>query len=116
MWTWDRVLPCLNGCQRSRIGETHDDDAVVACYHTVLPVLVVIAFVTGGSSPAHAGDNRDRRRVARRDGKDNGTIEEPHDRVAGTMMALVGLLVAYLLVFKRPLGRVMLFLDTPRRE
>jgi cytochrome b len=65
---------------------------------------------------AHADDDRNRQRVHRRDGKDSGTIEELQEAAANAMMALVGLHVVYLLLFKRPLAWFMLFLDTPRRE
>jgi cytochrome b len=47
--------------------------------------------------------------------EDEGPLSEVHEFVANLLMGLVGFHVAYLLLFKRPLARFMLFLDAPKR-
>ena len=43
-----------------------------------------------------------------------GTLEGLHEGVSNALMGLVALHVGYLLAFKRPLARFMLFLQAPR--
>lgn len=43
----------------------------------------------------------------------DGLISEAHELFANLLMGVVGLHVGYLLLFKRPLARFMLFLDRP---
>ena len=50
------------------------------------------------------------------DREDNeGPLSEAHELLANLLIAFVGLHVAYLLLFKLPLARFMLFLDAPKR-
>jgi cytochrome b len=44
-----------------------------------------------------------------------GPLSEVHEFLANLLMGLVGFHVAYLLLFKRPLARFMLFLDAPKQ-
>ena len=63
-------------------------------------------------------EKRDRSAKVERhsDRKDNeGPLSEAHELLANLLIAFVGLHVAYLLLFKRPLARFMLFLDAPKR-
>lgn len=46
---------------------------------------------------------------------DEGPLSEVHELLANLLVGLVGLHVAYLLLFKLPLARFMLFLDAPKR-
>jgi cytochrome b len=65
---------------------------------------------------AHARDEgREHRRDAEgRDGKqEDGILGEAHEGLSNFLMLIVGLHVAYLLLFKRPLARFMLFLAAP---
>jgi cytochrome b len=47
------------------------------------------------------------------DGERHGALEDIHETLGNLLMWLVGAHVAYLLLFKRPLARFMLFLDPP---
>lgn len=47
--------------------------------------------------------------------KEEGALSEVHEFLANLLVGLVALHVAYLLAFKRPLARFMLFLDAPRK-
>jgi cytochrome b len=47
------------------------------------------------------------------DGGRHGALEEVHEALGNLLMWFVGAHVAYLLLFKRPLARFMLFLDPP---
>jgi cytochrome b len=65
---------------------------------------------------AHArDDSRERRRDAEgRGGKqEDGILSEAHEGLSNLLMIIVGLHVAYLFLFKRPLARFMLFLAAP---
>ncbi len=46
---------------------------------------------------------------------DEGPLSEAHELFANLLVGLVSLHVAYLLLFKLPLARFMLFLDAPKR-
>ncbi|WP_431303075.1 cytochrome b/b6 domain-containing protein [Sediminicoccus sp. BL-A-41-H5] len=61
-------------------------------------------------------DNREHRRdLEARGGKqEDGIVGELHEGLSNFLMILVGLHVAYLFLFKRPLARFMLFIVTPR--
>jgi cytochrome b len=50
---------------------------------------------------------------ARADHREESALGEGHEALANALMLLVGLHVAYLLVWKRPLARFMLFVETP---
>lgn len=50
----------------------------------------------------------------RENDRDGGALEEIHETAGNLLALLVGLHVAYLLAFKRPLALFMLFLRTPR--
>jgi len=47
--------------------------------------------------------------------QDEDPMSEVHEALANFLMGFVGLHVAYLLLFKFPLARFMLFLDAPKR-
>lgn len=46
--------------------------------------------------------------------QEDGVIGELHERRSNFLMILVGLHVAYLFLFKRPLARFMLLIATPK--
>ena len=48
------------------------------------------------------------------EGDDEGSMSEAHEFFANLLVAFVGLHVGYLLLFKRPLARFMLFIDRPK--
>ena len=58
-------------------------------------------------APAYADDDENGTRGER---EDEGAAEELHEAFANLLVLLVGVHVTYLLVFKRPLARFMLFL------
>lgn len=65
---------------------------------------------------AHARDDRhERRRDAEGVGgkQEEGILGETHEGLSNLLMIIVGLHVAYLFLFKRPLARFMLFLVAP---
>ena len=69
---------------------------------------------------AHArDDSRDDSRELRRDAEgrggkqEDGILGEAHEGLSNFLMIIVGLHVAYLFLFKRPLARFMLFLAVP---
>lgn len=67
---------------------------------------------------AHAGprDSRERKGEHGKPGEEHeGPLSEIHEFLANLLVGLVVLHVAYLLTFKRPLARFMLFLDAPRK-
>jgi cytochrome b len=55
------------------------------------------------------------RKESRESGGDEGPMSEAHEVLANLLVGFVGLHVAYLLLFKFPLARFMLFLDAPKR-
>jgi cytochrome b len=61
-------------------------------------------------------DAREHRRDAEGRGEErgHGILGELHEGVSNLLMIIVGLHVAYLFLFKRPLARFMLFLATPQ--
>lgn len=61
-------------------------------------------------------DSRERRRDAQARGgeREDGIVGELHEGLSNVLMIIVGLHVAYLFLFKRPLARFMLFIATPR--
>jgi cytochrome b len=61
-------------------------------------------------------DSRERRRdsEARGGEQENGIVGELHEGLSNLLMIIVGLHVAYLFLFKRPLARFMLFIATPK--
>jgi cytochrome b len=61
-------------------------------------------------------DGRDRRRDAEARGgeQEHGIVGELHEGLSNFLMIIVGLHVAYLFLFKRPLARFMLFIATPK--
>lgn len=61
-------------------------------------------------------DNPERRRgVETRGGEqEDGIVGELHEGLSNFLMIFVGLHVAYLFLFKRPLARFMLFIATPK--
>lgn len=67
-------------------------------------------------APAFAErDNRDRDKDRRRgDDRSDSALGEVHEALANLLIALVVVHVGYLVMFKRPLARFMLFLDTPK--
>jgi cytochrome b len=73
-----------------------------------------------GSVIVTAAEARDDSREHQRDRKAHGEGEEHgilgglHEGVSNLLMMIVGLHVAYLFLFKRPLARFMLFMATPR--
>lgn len=70
------------------------------------------------AAEAAAWDTEDDKRgrgVGGREHRKDGLLAEVHEALADLLLALVGLHVVYLLLFKRPLALFMLFLDTPRR-
>jgi cytochrome b len=50
----------------------------------------------------------------RSEDESEGMLSEAHELFANLLMGFVGLHVGYLLLFKRPLARFMLFLDRPK--
>lgn len=48
------------------------------------------------------------------EGDDEGLMSEAHEFLANLLVGFVGLHVGYLLLFKRPLARFMLFIDRPK--
>lgn len=68
-------------------------------------------------SEAYARDNgREGRRgsEARGEEQEHGILGELHEGLSNFLMIIVGLHVAYLVLFKRPLARFMLFIATPK--
>jgi 3-ketosteroid 9alpha-monooxygenase subunit B len=61
-------------------------------------------------------DGRERRRDtdARGGEQEHGIVGELHEGLSNLLMIIVGLHVAYLFLFKRPLARFMLFIATPK--
>jgi len=61
-------------------------------------------------------DSRERRRdtEARGGEQEDGIVGELHEGLSNLLMIIVGLHVAYLFLFKRPLARFMLFIVTPK--
>jgi 3-ketosteroid 9alpha-monooxygenase subunit B len=61
-------------------------------------------------------DSRERRRDAgaRGEEQEHGIVGELHEGLSNFLMIIVGLHVAYLFLFKRPLARFMLFIATPK--
>jgi cytochrome b len=61
-------------------------------------------------------DSRERRRDSEACGgeQENGIVGELHEGLSNLLMIIVGLHVAYLFLFKRPLARFMLFIATPK--
>jgi len=61
-------------------------------------------------------DGRERRRDSEAHGgeQENGIVGELHEGLSNLLMIIVGLHVAYLFLFKRPLARFMLFIATPK--
>lgn len=55
------------------------------------------------------------RKETRESGEDEGPMSEAHEALANLLVGFVALHVAYLLLFKFPLARFMLFLDAPKR-
>jgi 3-ketosteroid 9alpha-monooxygenase subunit B len=81
----------------------------------IAPAFIAPAFI----SPALADSDRERTARApgeRRgeSGRSEGGSDELHEFFSNLLMLLVGLHVAYLLLFKRSLARFMLFLAPPR--
>ena len=68
------------------------------------------------AAPAQANDQRERARRGGRDDNDDGALEDIHEALANLLMLLVALHVTYVLLFKFPLARFMLFIDTPERR
>ena len=61
------------------------------------------------------GHNRSRGEEARRgESGEGGPLGEAHEGLSTLLMVLVGLHIAYLLLFKRNLARFMVFLATPK--
>lgn len=60
------------------------------------------------------GRERDRGVDARDAGHEDGIVGEWHEGLSNLLMAIVGLHVVYLLLFKRPLARFMLFIESPK--
>lgn len=72
---------------------------------------------TAAEAVAWATEDDERGRgIRRREREDRaeGLLAEVHEALADLLLALVGLHVLYLLLFKRPLALYMLFIDTPR--
>lgn len=65
---------------------------------------------------AYADDDEKKERRGERGEKDEGLVSEAHEASGNLLMLLVALHVSYLFLFKRPLARYMLFLDTPLRK
>ena len=66
---------------------------------------------------AHARDNgREHHRDAEAGGRkrEDGIVGELHEGLSNFLMLIVGLHIAYLFLFKRPLARFMLFIATPK--
>jgi 3-ketosteroid 9alpha-monooxygenase subunit B len=66
---------------------------------------------------AHARDNsREPHRDAEAAGgkREDGIVGELHEGLSNFLMLIVGLHVAYLFLFKRPLARFMLFIAAPK--
>ena len=66
---------------------------------------------------AHARDNsREHHRDAEAAGRkrEDGIVGELHEGLSNFLMLIVGLHVAYLFLFKRPLARFMLFIAAPK--
>lgn len=61
-------------------------------------------------------DGREHRRdeEARGEDREDGIVSELHEGLSNLLMIIVGLHVAYLVLFKRPLARFMLFIATPK--
>jgi cytochrome b len=74
------------------------------------------ALGLGGAAVATAQADDDRRQTprARRERDRNGMLGEVHEAVANMILPIVALHVLYLLLYKRPLARFMLFLDKPQ--
>ncbi|WP_146422652.1 hypothetical protein [Humitalea rosea] len=61
-------------------------------------------------------DSRERSRDAEARGgeREDGIVGELHEGLSNFLMMIVGLHVAYLFLFKRPLARFMLFIAAPK--
>ena len=62
----------------------------------------------GGVAPAHVEDVRGAQ--GENDAEEGGAVEETHELVANLLVLLVGMHVTYLLLFKWPLAKFMLFI------
>jgi cytochrome b len=97
---------------------------IAACL--ILATATGIALDRGGTlglatsavvTDAHARDNsREHHRDAEAVGgkREDGIVGELHEGLSNFLMLIVGLHVAYLFLFKRPLARFMLFIAAPK--
>lgn len=65
-------------------------------------------------SVAQADDHSRSEAAGRHESGKDGPLGDVHEVLAGLLMGLVGMHIAYLLLFKRNLARFMLFLATPK--
>lgn len=66
-------------------------------------------------SPAHADDDRGERSESGGEGRGHGLMEELHESVSNLFIVFVMMHVVYLVLFRWPLARFMLFRTAPRR-
>ncbi|MBL8674058.1 MAG: cytochrome b/b6 domain-containing protein [Rhodospirillales bacterium] len=97
------IAACLIGVTASGIAMDRGRAIGVATINAPAPP------EAGGGERGSSGSGR--RRDADRGG---GVLDELHEWFANLLVFLVGAHVAYLLLFKRPLARFMLFIDKPR--
>ncbi len=76
--------------------------------------LVAAPIVTAALAESRKDERKKGESNQERDG-DESPLSEAHELFANLLVGLVGLHVAYLLLFKFPLARFMLFLDAPKR-
>jgi cytochrome b len=76
--------------------------------------LAAVPVIAEASAETGKEERRKAQSRQEREG-DEGPLSEAHELLANLLVGLVGLHVVYLLLFKLPLARFMLFLDTPKR-
>lgn len=76
--------------------------------------LAAAPIVTEATAESRKGEYKKAERNQEQE-DDESPLSEAHEFFANLLVGLVGLHVAYLLLFKLPLARFMLFLDAPKK-
>jgi 3-ketosteroid 9alpha-monooxygenase subunit B len=114
------IAATVTGIQLERSQVPRQAASAVVAPAFIAPAAIAPAFIAPAFiSPALADSDRERTARApgeRRgeSGRSEGGSDELHEFFSNLLMLLVGLHVAYLLLFKRSLARFMLFLAPPR--
>lgn len=74
-----------------------------------------VAISSAHASDDHASDEGGGDQQGGRGEENEGPLSEVHEVLGNLLMMIVALHVSYLLLFKRPLARFMLFVDDPAR-